>query len=78
MAARLLRYSLDTEPMVVVAIGLGVIGAGSVAIVPGIRRSLGFDTTQYYGKPPSPSTSLTGALSWTKEVGDKPEPVAVE
>lgn len=56
--------------MTVVAVAIGVLGASSVAVVPPIRRTLGYDTTQYFGREPQ---EVASRLSWTKEVGEKPE-----
>lgn len=47
--SRLFKQLLDTEPMVVVGLGLGVSGLGFVYFGPRIRGALGLPTTQYHG-----------------------------
>lgn len=50
---RILRYYLDSEPMVVLACGLAGIGAGFAYLGPRVRDTLGMDTSQYFGSEAS-------------------------
>ena len=41
----------DREPVVVFAGAIGLLGISMPLFVPSIRASMGFDTTQYHGRP---------------------------
>ena len=53
---------IDREPVVAFAMVLGTIGFAAPQIIPPIRRSMGYNTDQYYGsyaRPDASSTSTT-------------------
>jgi len=59
-----IKRIIDREPVVAFSILLGSIGFAAPQIIPPIRRSMGYDTSQYYGRPsPAPvSTAEVGLL----------------
>ena len=48
---RFLHRLTDREPVVVFAGAIGLLGISMPLFVPSIRASMGFDTTQYHGRP---------------------------
>lgn len=47
-----IKRIIDREPVVALSVGLGALGFAGVQVVLPIRRSLGYDTSQYDGAPP--------------------------
>ena len=49
---RHIKRIVDKEPVVALSVGLGALGFAGVQVVLPIRRSLGYDTSQYDGTVP--------------------------
>ena len=53
-----IKRIIDREPVVAFSVLLGGIGFAAPIVVPPIRKSMGYDTSQFYGRPGAPPISI--------------------
>lgn len=53
-----IKRIIDREPIVAFSVVLGTIGFSAPLVIPEIRRSMGYDTSQYHGRPGAAPVSI--------------------
>jgi len=68
-----LKRIVDREPVVAFSLLLGGIGFAAPQLIPPLRKSMGYDTSQYYGRPGKAPMSMSevsivwgGGVWWEK------------
>ena len=54
-----LKRIVDREPVVAFSLLLGGIGFAAPQLIPPLRKSMGYDTSQYYGRPGKAPMSMS-------------------